>query len=268
MGYDKLGVAVNALEHGNVLDKTNTFFGEGGTMTKLLGISVVLAVMGVSSSAQAQTYTYRFTQHMSSHAGEETSKGTLKIKKLRRTAQGYTAYLGTRTTNLKAGKKRIQVASVMEVKTSKGTRMFAVYNAKKPFWLYILRKTPQGLKLTMLDAWGFTEEAKRVTAAKRVIDNQLRDTVSASGKNKFGAWSATVALNDDKTVTWMVGKQRLYGTGCSVGNTHAFSVSKLKDVTMFCYKAKGTRLSGEQALQQDVPASVTDKLQLKSKTRR
>ena len=52
----------------------------------------------------------------------------------------------------------------------------------------------------MLNANGFTEEAKRVVAAKRVVNNELKNTVLVSGKNNYGAWSATVVLGDDNAI--------------------------------------------------------------------
>ena len=64
----------------------------------------------------------------------------------------------------------------------------------------------------------------------------------ASGKNKFGAWSARVTLHKDKVV-WQVGKTKLKGPGCRVGNTYALALSKT-GVGLTCLRVKGKKLIG------------------------
>lgn len=227
-------------------------------MMRMLSCAAALVVMTAWTTAEAQTYTYRFKQKMSSHVGEENVQGTLTVKRLRRTAQGYVAYHGTKTFQLGGGKIRREIVSLIEVRTSKGTRVFAVSAEKKPFWMYVFRKTKRGITATMLDAWGFTEEAKRVAG------DQLDGRLEVSGKNKFGAWSAVLTTTSNSAVKWQAGKVEFWGNRCAAGDVYVIGIDKSSKNSLFCYTLKGRNLSGEQAMNNEIPASVTETLTLQS----
>ncbi len=226
-------------------------------MNRTFSCAIALVmVVGAWTTAEAQTYTYRLKQQTSSRAGDAKATGTITVKKLRRTAEGYVAYHGTKTIKMSNGKVHRETVAMIEVATSKGTRVFAVSQAQKPFWMYVFRQTKRGITVTMLNAWGFTEKAKRV------VGPNLYNPLTVSGKNKYGAWSARVTFDSNNDVGWTAGKQTFLGNGCRVGNTYVIGINKKGTAKLFCYTPKGRVISGARALTEGRPLAVTETLTL------